>query len=193
VPDPIEVWVRTLARAFHDDPLSEYMLLGGAQNERAQKHFWRGAISHAVRHGGEIHTSDSAAVAVWNAPGHWKWSVSDVVRSTPRLMLAMGHRGLATLMGLQHIEAVHPAEPEHWYLSGLGTDPAEQGKGHGSAAIRPILDRCDREVVPAYLESSKEANIPFYERHGFRVTGEVRFGKRGPLIWPMWRDPQPDG
>ncbi len=33
---------------------------------------------------------------------------------------------------------------------------------------------CDRDGVPAYLESSKERNVDFYSRFGFRVKQEVR-------------------
>ena len=31
--------------------------------------------------------------------------------------------------------------------------------------------RCDAEGIPAYLESTKERNVGFYERHGFAVVG----------------------
>ena len=72
----------------------------------------------------------------------------------------------------------------------LGTEPASQGKGIGSALMQPILDRCDSEGLPAYLESSKDTNIPFYSRHGFEVTGEIKIGKDGPMVWPMWRTPK---
>ena len=71
----------------------------------------------------------------------------------------------------------------------LGTDPAAQGRGLGSAVLRPVLEQCDRDGVGAFLESSKERNIDFYARHGFRVTSEIRL-PRGPLMWQMWRDPR---
>jgi hypothetical protein len=47
--------------------------------------------------------------------------------------------------------------------------------------------------MPAYLESSKGRNVPFYERHGFTVTRELKIPDGGPLLWLMWRDPQPGG
>ena len=90
---------------------------------------------------------------------------------------------------MDKIERSHPPAP-HYYLAVLGTDPEAQGRGVGSALMRPVLDACDRDGIPAYLESSKERNIDFYARHGFRVTEEVRMPK-GPPVWPMWRDPRP--
>lgn len=84
---------------------------------------------------------------------------------------------------------VHPREP-HWYLYLLGTDSAHQGRGHGSAVLQPVLERCDDEVRPAYLESSKEVNIPFCRRHGFEVRSEFCPINGCPPMWPMWREPR---
>jgi ribosomal protein S18 acetylase RimI-like enzyme len=91
-------------------------------------------------------------------------------------------------VGYHRIDALHPRDP-HLYLSVLGVDPSAQRTGLGSRLLEPGLERCDREGVPAYLESSKEANVPFYERHGFRVTDEVAM-PRGPKLWLMWREPR---
>ena len=43
--------------------------------------------------------------------------------------------------------------------------------GARDEVLAPVLERCDAEGVPAYLESSKESNVSFYRRHGFDVTG----------------------
>lgn len=52
------------------------------------------------------------------------------------------------------------------------------------------LDRADAEHAPAYLESSKESNVPYYERFGFEVTRAIVIPGGGPTLWGMWRQPR---
>jgi ribosomal protein S18 acetylase RimI-like enzyme len=82
----------------------------------------------------------------------------------------------------------HPREP-HWYLPVIGVDPAHQNQGHGSALLRHALAQCDRDGMPAYLESSNPANISLYERHGFVVLDTIQVGS-SPSISPMLRTPR---
>ena len=84
-----------------------------------------------------------------------------------------------------------PGASRHLYLAVLGTEPAAPGPGRRvGAVLAPGLELCDREGLPAYLESSKESNVGFYARFGFRVTEEVRMPRGGPTVWLMWRDPR---
>ena len=94
------------------------------------------------------------------------------------------------LAGLDRMEARHPQDRPHWYLFILGTEPAAQGRGLGSALLAQVLARIDADGMPAYLESSNERNLALYGRHGFEITSEVTI-PGGPRIWPMWREPHP--
>jgi ribosomal protein S18 acetylase RimI-like enzyme len=89
--------------------------------------------------------------------------------------------------GTRAVSAAHPHVP-HWYLIHVGVDPAAQGRGLGARLLAPTLERCDREGTPAYLETARAANLPFYRRLGFEVTAESEI-IRGPTIWSMWRAP----
>ena len=80
--------------------------------------------------------------------------------------------------------------PEHWYLHYLGVEPRRQGRGLGGALLRPVLELCDRERIPAHLEASTERNRMLYERNGFSLTEVFDMpGRGGPPIREMWRDP----
>ena len=37
--------------------------------------------------------------------------------------------------------------------------------------LRSRLERCDKQGMAAYLESSNPQNVPLYEHFGFQVTG----------------------
>lgn len=182
---------RSLALAFETDPLIRF-LFGDRPprpNRFSERFFLREGARH-LRHGHVYTVEGGGAGAYWDPPGHWRTPASHILRSAPLLLRGMGRRALPALRGLTRIEAAHATHPPHWYLAVLGTEPDCQGRGLGSALLAPVLARCDEDGTGAYLESSKEANIPFYERHGFEVVGRVEF-PGGPPVWPMWRDPRP--
>ena len=140
--------------------------------------------------GGQVFVDDQhRGAAVWAAPGEWKAGVIDVLRLMPVSIPLFGRNLVRGLRALGALERSHPSEP-HWYLEFVGTHPDHQGTGIGSALVRAVTDRCDSEGLPAYLESSKESNVPFYARHGFEVRDEIHLPSGGPTLWPMWREPK---
>jgi ribosomal protein S18 acetylase RimI-like enzyme len=181
----------SLALAFQDDPVMAWLF--GDDQERAL-----GALRKFFAHEGKRHlahptvftTEAYDGAAYWDPPGHWKTPIVRLLGMAPFMVTAMRHRIVRAMRGLGMIEKTHAQHPEHYYLAVLGTRPDRQGNGVGSALMAPILQRCDEQGIGAYLESSKEANIPFYRRHGFEVVTELHLPK-GPGLWPMWRDPQP--
>lgn len=188
--DDLESMTDALVSAFHDDPVMLYMLDKPANRERKMRALFVSEAKRAMKKGSVLTTADGPAkgAAIWSAPGNWKLGGVELLGQIP-LLFGLGLSTPRALGLLSQMEKVHPTEP-HWYLAILGTATEHQGKGVGSALMDPILKKCDSEGIPAYLESSKESNIPFYNRHGFEVTGEVH-AKNGPTLWPMWRDPRP--
>ena len=51
------------------------------------------------------------------------------------------------------------------------------------------MARADAERSPAYLDTSAEWNLPYYERFGFAVSAESRLPD-GVLVWGMTREPR---
>lgn len=181
---------RVLASAFEDDPIARWACPPDHLRPRMLERFYAVRLRQLLRHDEVWADPALGGGALWLPPDAWRTTPAEDLE----LARAMLHpRLLARLPlvvhGLTGIERRHPPTPPHWYLAVLGTDPAEQGRGIGSAVMRPVLDRCDEDGVGAYLESSKERNIAFYARHGFRVTRTARL-PRGPRAWLMWREPR---
>jgi GNAT superfamily N-acetyltransferase len=185
-PADLPAAARTLARAFASDPVMSW-LTGNrpARFARVAQGFFAEEARRMAALGGAWITADGAAAALWSPPNTWKMSLLNTARLAPSAARLYGIRLLRATRALSAMEDKHPREP-HWYLSILGTDPDFQGKGLGGAVLAPVLARCDRDGLPAYLESSNEANVPFYERQGFEVTGTHDF-PGGPRLHEMWR------
>ena len=174
-----------LGRAFYDDPAMSWTFPNDRKRLRQAERFWAIRLKYMAPQEQVYVTDDLSGVAAWTLPGRWHVSWRET-GELGRMML--GYRLPLLFTGLQRLEKAHPHNPHSFYLAVLGTDPAHQGKGIGTALMAPVLELCERDRVPAYLESSKERNIDFYARFGFRVTEEVQL-PNGPKMWPMWRDP----
>ncbi|MBF6180753.1 GNAT family N-acetyltransferase [Nocardia otitidiscaviarum] len=184
---------RVLGIAFLDDPVATYFVPdAGVRADRMALMYATLTRTHFLRYGGVDVVEDDAGTivgaAVWAPPGHWHASTAATLRAAPNMIRAF--RGRIRLAGrmAERMADVHPREP-HWYLAFIGTLPTARGRGYGQALLNSRLDRCDAEGVPAYLESSKAENVPYYERFGFVQTAEHDFTDGGPLVWSMWREP----
>jgi GNAT superfamily N-acetyltransferase len=180
-----------LARAFDDDPVASWAWRPPRLRPRALERYQAIRVRHLLEHDEVWTTQELDCAALWAPPEHWRKSLLQEAAYTPafadpRLLVRLP----LVSVGWFGMELKHPEKPPHWYLAVLGTEPERQGRGLGSAVLAPVLARCDSDGVGAYLESSKESNVAFYARHGFRVTGELRL-LRGPTMWAMWRDPRP--
>jgi ribosomal protein S18 acetylase RimI-like enzyme len=181
-----------LARAFIDDPALSWLMPDRASRPRRLTALF-GAIT---RLGGNpacwslAAEADKtpAAVALWKPPGEWQTPLTRTLGELPALLSAFGF-GTFRALGLQDaMEKHHPKAP-HWYLQFVGCSPEAQGKGLGGAVIRDRLAVCDRDGLPAALETATASNVGLYEALGFRVT-ETFTWKDGPQFWAMWRDPR---
>jgi len=61
----------------------------------------------------------------------------------------------------------------HWHLSTIAVRPDVQGKGFGSRLMRAYCAAADESGELGYLETDRPENIPFYEKAGFSVAGEL--------------------
>lgn len=53
--------------------------------------------------------------------------------------------------------------------------------------MEPSLETVDRDGLPAYLETQKEANLAYYRRFGFEETDRLTPSPGGPALFTMTR------
>lgn len=182
---------RMLARAFLDDPVASWAWRPDRLRLGALERFQAVRLRQLLADEEVWTTDELTCAALWAPPGRWHSTLRETAELVPsflhpRLLMRMP----MVALGWEKLERAHPHKPPHLYLALLGTEPEAQGRGLGSAVLAPVLEQCDSDGVGAYLESSKERNIDFYARHGFRVLDEIHL-LRGPTMWKMWRDPRP--
>jgi GNAT superfamily N-acetyltransferase len=181
---------KTVALAFYDDPVMRWCFRDDSRRLRQLERLF-GFFGDRLWFGQELTytTHHVAGGAIWEAPDRWHVGVLDQLRMTPGLLSSIGLRDLPRAIRVFNLmESKHPHDPHHYYLPVIGVAPQWQGKGLGTALLRPMLERCDRERMPAYLEATSARNRVCYERNGFQVHGEIVLPD-GPTFWPMWREP----
>lgn len=113
------------------------------------------------------------------------WNSLDIAASMVK------HSGVGSITrGMSVDKALAEAKPKrpHFYLFAIGARAAYHGKGIGGALMKADLERVDAGKMPAYLESSKESNVGFYQQFGFKVTEVVSPPNGSPPLWLMRRD-----
>jgi GNAT superfamily N-acetyltransferase len=179
-----------LAGAFEHDPLWGWAF-EDAERERKLAALAEvfGFFAAAALDLGWVRVTDGVeAVALWIPPGSPEMTPADEER-LPRVIAAACGPESGPRVGelLDAFEHNHPHEPPHFYLSLLATHPDHSGWGHGMGLVAACLAEIDAgdPPAPAFLESSNPANLPRYERLGFRPTREVELiaGLSGTQMW----------
>jgi GNAT superfamily N-acetyltransferase len=187
-----ELVVGLLDAAFQDDPVSRWVFPGD-EYRRTTHHRLMAAFTDIVLDEGRIDvTEDGTACALWlpmpeGEHGEEDEEGGDSFAELREIVDPENER--VELIGRLTGE-IHPAGRAHEYLWMIGVTPDRQGEGLGTALINSVLDRCDREGLPAYLEASSARSRALYERLGFAPAGPALDLPDGPQMWPMWRDPR---
>ena len=192
-PEDVPALAAMLARAFAHDPFFGYLVGDAPERNQRMRDGWGGILRHAsARLSHTWTTDDIAGVAIWLPPDH-RTSLLDSLRLLPDLARLTGWRRLRVAGDavdlLERRRRAHVPMP-HFYLSALGVEPERQGSGIGTALMQPVLERCDRDRLPAYLETAVARNVLLYERVGFEVVEELLLPRTDIRGWLMRRDPR---
>jgi GNAT superfamily N-acetyltransferase len=188
--DPAELSAvaATVTAAFIDDPVTVWLLPDEHRRLELAQPLFELYIGAYLRFGETYLTADGEGAAVWAPPGAEPFDDEQEEQFGAALAELAGP-DIERFGTLAEVFAqYHPDEPLY-YCQFLATVPALQGHGIGSAFLRDMLARADREQMPAYHEATTPRNRALYERHGYHTVGELELPD-GPTLWRMWRDPR---
>ncbi|MFD9882493.1 GNAT family N-acetyltransferase [Streptomyces alboflavus] len=181
--------VALLDEAFMRDPVSSWVFPDEQRRRERHGGLMEAFLDMAFAEGYVDIAEDGSGVALW-------WSVpagpapEDAADGPVHLRQAVDpdNERVETIGRLT--SEIHPSDRPHQYLHMIGVKPQRQGEGIGSALVAPVLERCDREGLHAYLEASSPRGRELYRRLGFTDLGDALDLPDGPRMWPMWREPQ---
>lgn len=176
----------TLADAFTTKPVLRFLFPDRWRRDARLRRYFAIELEHYVFPAGRVITTHDFRGAVLELPpGKWGMTVSP---SGALAYLRIFNRRLSRASRLQKFFEHHHLQEPHYYIRFVGVATRFQGQGVGSALLRPTLERCDQEGVPAYLEASTERSAAMYARLGFVHLGKLQVPD-GPPFWPMRRPP----
>jgi ribosomal protein S18 acetylase RimI-like enzyme len=177
-----------LARAFQDDPAWEWVLPNAKR--RAALLPWLFQVNFEVTDAQAWITAGAIdGCARWLPPGRPQIRVGAMLRAlvaTPLRVREATSRFLAYGRAVEAMR-VELAPGPHWYLAGIGVDPAHRGEGIGTALMQPGIEASALDGNPCALLTNNEVNVSFYANRGFEVIGEGQTPDGGPHAWMMLR------
>lgn len=187
-PELIPGAAEAIAAGFFDNEIWAWLLPRDWQRRRLLPRHYRAMLRRVhLRRGATWTTPESEGAAIWFPPGTLSFGRRERLAEIASLLPEGLHNFGRIRRWEKLIAKHHPREP-HWYLETLSVAPTSQRSGIGTALIEPGLARADTDGLPAFLETQRQSNIPFYNRFGFELTEEISLPDSPPL-WLMWRQP----
>ncbi len=179
-----------LTAAFTGDPFFAWLFRDPETHVRSQSIWWHWLIANASPRA-SIWRIGKVAAALWQPPLP-ELREGDEPDHAPFIEMVAGLVGdrIGEVLSMFRLIADGYPEGPYWYLSSVGSLPQVQGHGHGARVLGPVLEICDQQGLPAYLESSNPRNLAFYHRLGFEITGEITSLDNEVSVTQMWRTPR---
>lgn len=178
-------WLATLlATAFHSDAVAEWIFPDPGRRREILPAFFRAFCELSLEHGTVYTTQECDGALLTLAPGA---DPGPGFESRLRAIVGEHARALSTVVELQHEQ--RPGTPHH-YVSFAAAAQRRSSAGAGTAMLRPLIALSEETGTPIYTEVSSGGGYATARRNGFtRIGAEIRV-PGGPILRPMWREPQ---
>lgn len=179
---------KVLTRAFQEDPVFSWVVPDPAHRRQRLPAVFAAFVDLYLPYRETYLAGDGLGAALWAPPEGEPFGEEQLETFGERLDTALGGDVERALELGAVLDQHHPKQAA-FYLQLMGVAPEHQGRGLGSRLLRTVLDVCDANGTPAYLEATSHQNRRLYERHEFHTIDQIDL-PAGPSLWAMWRDPK---
>ncbi|WP_305008639.1 GNAT family N-acetyltransferase [Hymenobacter aranciens] len=153
----------------------------------------RGLLRFGLRYGAVYASPERTALALW-LPGRVRATLGRLLRAgllpgaAWRLGIA-GYQRLQTWLMATGWLHQHSAPLPHQRLLVLAVHPAARGRGVGRRLLLATLAARQATRQPCYTATAEAAQLPFFQRLGFRVVGHCPVDAAAPTLmdWALVR------
>lgn len=183
--------IDVLAAAFRDYPVMRYALSDAGDDYGARlreligffcdARLTRGWPVLGIRDGQEL-----AAAALVSEPRYLP-APPDLKRKHLQVARIIGREAFDRMAQYERQSTGHEPEEPHYFLGMVGVAPGHQGKGYGRTLLDHVqaLSEADADSTGVTLSTEDPANVPYYQRVGYRVIAEADVGNIH--TWCMFR------
>ena len=176
-PEDVDDVVRILVGAFAEDPAWSWAFPDASQRSAQHAQLWRHLVRGAMRYRSVWLSEGATATSVWIPPGGTELTPEDAEVLESMVVDLLGPGAGRVLGAFEEFERAHPRDEPHWFLTLLGTDPEQRGKGHGLALLRrqPSGGRRGRPAgVPGSQQHGERAALPALRLRRARILPDAR-------------------
>ena len=183
--------IKILAASFHQYPVWTYTLSDAGPDYDARVRALVGffcdfRFAHDWPVLGARDGEETVGIALLSAPGGEPPSVG-LEEQYARLIEQLGPASVARIEAYESESERLKLDQPHYLLGMLGVLPSRQGQGIGRLLLDHVhrISATDPDSTGVCLSTEDPANVPFYEKSGYEVTGEADIGDIH--TWAMFR------
>jgi hypothetical protein len=168
--------VDILSQSFLDNKSVNYAIKQDKKREQHIRKLMEYSFDICSLFGEVFISEDKRGCALVVMPDKKKTTLNSVLLDIKLVFAAIGIANVKKAMKREAaISKIHPEEALY-YLWFIGVHPSEQGKGVGSRLLAELIQEGRNKKRTVCLETSTLKNIPWYEKHGFKIYRELDFG-----------------
>ncbi len=168
--------IQILSSVFHDNQSVNYLIPQVPSQEKRIHALMDYSFETCLSFGKVYLLNDSRACALVSFPERTKTTLKSLLLEIKLIFNSIGVRNINKAIQREKAISKHYPKENIYYLWFIGVLPEFQGQSIGEKLMREIIADADQMGRPIYLETSTLRNIPWYEKFGFEVYGELDFG-----------------